>query len=161
MVAPVAINVPPHETVYHDHLAEEPNIPPEIFNVTEFPGQSDEGVAITPDGARDVTFTLTVTLKHIVVLHVPSALNQYVVVVEGLLKIEIPDPEIVTPQDELYQIQLAFVPNKPPVPDKVTEVPEHINVWLDITETGAIEFELTVIVVLTQEVVLLNPSARR
>jgi hypothetical protein len=60
-----------------------------------------------------------------------------------------------------YHVHLAEVPKLPPVKDKVVEAPEpeHINEEVELNEVGGWERMFTVTVVLTQDVVLQEPSA--
>ncbi len=70
-----------------------------------------------------------------------------------------PEPTAVPPQDALYHCQEAPTPKDPPLTVKVEELPEQIVVALAKADVGAVEFELTVTVTLTQAVVLHVPVA--
>ena len=67
--------VPPHETVYHCHVAPVPDVPPVKDNVDDAPGQTEVGDAFTDDAAVDVVFNVTVVLTQVVFPQVPSALT--------------------------------------------------------------------------------------
>ena len=58
----------------------------------------------------------------------------------------------------MYQNQFADVPRLPPVNPRVAELPEQMGEF-DVKEAGGIDGLLTMIVVLTQFVVLQMPSA--
>ena len=60
---------------YQFHAAPVPSEPPDTSKVTELPAQTGFGVADAPVGFVDDELTVTVTLAHPVVLHVPSALT--------------------------------------------------------------------------------------
>jgi hypothetical protein len=83
--------VPAHETVYHFQVAPSVlKLPPVIPRVDEEPAQIGE-VEIAAVGGVDNAFTTTVVLAQVVVLQVPSAFTQYVVVVAGLSTGAAPD----------------------------------------------------------------------
>ena len=71
--APVPIDVPPHDPLYHFQLAPVPSDPPDTLSVVLPPGQTAVALADADEGATEFVFTVTVTLAHAVVLHVPSA----------------------------------------------------------------------------------------
>lgn len=73
MAGPEPILVPPQEPVYHCQFAPVPNTPPTWVSVVEFPLQMGLDVADILAAAVEFVFTVTVTLAHAVVLHVPSA----------------------------------------------------------------------------------------
>jgi hypothetical protein len=102
--------------------------------------------------------TVKVILTHAVELHVPIALEKYVVVAAGLTINVEPEPINVPPGHEpVYQYQKAPVPKLPPLKLSVDEPPGtgmHNVSGLAFAESAAIESELTVIVLLTQVVEL-------
>ena len=67
--------IPPHETVYHCHVAPVPNIPPVKDNVDEAPEQIAVGNAFADEAAVEVVFNVTVVLTQVVLPQVPSALT--------------------------------------------------------------------------------------
>ena len=67
--------VPPHETVYHRHVAPVPDVPPVKVNVDEAPGQTAAGDAFADDAALEIVFNVTVVLTQEVFPQVPSALT--------------------------------------------------------------------------------------
>ena len=79
--------------MYHFHVAPSVlKLPPVIPRVDEEPAQTGE-VEVAAVGAVDKALTVTVVLAHPVVLQVPSALTQYVVVEAGLRTGAAPDVE--------------------------------------------------------------------
>ena len=72
---PFPAEVPPHETVYHCHVAPVPNVPPVNDNVDEAPGQIAVGNAFADNAAVEVVFNVTVVLTQVVLPQVPSALT--------------------------------------------------------------------------------------
>ena len=73
---PLPADVPPHDTVYHCHVAPTPSVPPISVRVAEAPWQIvDEGLAVTEVGIADIELTVREVVKHPVVLHVPEALT--------------------------------------------------------------------------------------
>jgi len=76
MEPPVATNPPPQLPEYQFHAAPVPSEPPDTFKVVELPAQIGVGVADAAVGFVEGELTVTVTLVHPVVLHVPSALTQ-------------------------------------------------------------------------------------
>ena len=75
--------MPPHEPVYQFQFAPIPKFPPDMLSVVDTPLQIGE-VPLAEVAAVDNVFTFMVILEHIVVLQNPSALNQYIVEIEGL-----------------------------------------------------------------------------
>ena len=73
--APVPTIVPPHDPLYHTQLAPVPSAPPLTDNVLVPPEHIAAGTAPADAGAVDDVLTVTVTLWHAVVLHVPTALT--------------------------------------------------------------------------------------
>ena len=74
-VVPVAIEVPPHEPLYHFQLPPVPNEPPLNVNVLLWPRQ----IVVVPlmlVAGTDVSRTVMVTLWHEVLLQVPSAFTK-------------------------------------------------------------------------------------
>ena len=63
------------------------------------------------------------------------------------------------PQKPVYHFHTEFVPKTPPVSDNVAEFPEHIFAGDTVIEIGIVERVFTMIVVLTQVVVLQTLSA--
>jgi hypothetical protein len=125
--APVPEKEPPQLPEYQFQIAPAPNVPPEIFNVAALPGHNDEGIVIADVAEVDVVFTTIVLLKHIVELHNPSALSQYVVVTDGLITTNTPVPANVPAHEVMYQCHSALVPNIPPVSASVTVLPGQIS----------------------------------
>jgi hypothetical protein len=72
---PVPTGVPPQLPEYQCHEAPVPNEPPVTVNVLEFPEHTGFGFAEAPVGAVDEVVTVTVTVAHVVLLQVPSALT--------------------------------------------------------------------------------------
>ena len=70
---PVPINVPPHDPLYHAKLAPVPSDPPDTLSVVLLPWHITGALADADAGAVEFVLTVTVTLTHDVVLHVPSA----------------------------------------------------------------------------------------
>ena len=67
--------MPPHETVYHCHVAPVPKVPPVNVTVDGTPEQTAVGEAFADDAALDVVFNVTVVLTQVVLPQVPSALT--------------------------------------------------------------------------------------
>ena len=109
-------------------------------------------------GAVDEEFTVIVREAQAVVLHVPSALTQYVVVEPGETPIELPVPISPLPQPLEYQFHEALVPNDPPTTDNIVAPPQVGFTLADIL-AGAVDDEFTVIVSEAQAVVLQVPDA--
>jgi len=156
----VPADVPPQLPVYHFQLADVHRLPPLILSVRFPPRQKvddpEEFIAIA---GTDVSFTVMVTLRHTLLLQVPSALTKYVVVTEGLTDKLLPVPMEVPPQLALYHFQLAFVPNVPPLTDKVVLLPLQIVVDVAVTDVAGTDVSFTVIDMLWQRVLLQVPSA--
>ena len=74
MLFPVPADVPPHEAVNHSAVAPVPALPPATVSVVLPPLQMVV-VPVAPVGAVDKVFTVTVTVAHVVVLHVPLYLT--------------------------------------------------------------------------------------
>ena len=70
IASPVPAGVPPHEPVNHWVTAPVPFDPPSTVNVVLLPAQMVV-VPVTPVGAVDDVFTVTVTVAQSVVLHEP------------------------------------------------------------------------------------------
>ena len=70
MLFPVPADVPPHDAVNHSATAPVPALPPETVSVVLAPLQIVV-TPVAPVGAVDNVFTVTVTVPHAVVLHVP------------------------------------------------------------------------------------------
>ena len=70
MASPVPAAVPPHDPVNHCVMAPVPFDPPSTVNVVVLPLQMVV-VPVTPVGAVDDVFTVTVTVAQSVVLHEP------------------------------------------------------------------------------------------
>ena len=62
MLDPEPAEVPPHEPVYHCHIATVPKLPPVTFNVLEVPLQVLLLVIVIPVGADDRLLTVTAKL---------------------------------------------------------------------------------------------------
>ena len=71
-------------------------------------------------------------------------------VADGLTEIELPVPADVPPQLAVYQCQLAPVPKDPPDTVRVTLSPGQMLVEEAVMEVGAVELELTVIVMVEE-----------
>jgi hypothetical protein len=67
---------------------------------------------------------------------------------------------LIPPQDPVYQNQLAFVPNPPPVMLSVELEPEQIREGVPEAVVASIELEDNITEVLIQSVELHKPSAR-
>ena len=72
---PFPADVPPHETIYHCHVAPVPKVPPVNVIVEGTPEQTPVGEAFADDAAIDVVFNETVVLTQVVIPQVPSALT--------------------------------------------------------------------------------------
>lgn len=70
-------------------------------------------------------------------LHVFSALTQYVVVNIGLIEGDEPETTYPTPQALEYQFQFPPTPKEPPVIPRVVELPEHIVEGSPLAEVEA------------------------
>lgn len=70
IASPVPAGVPPHDPVNHSVVAPVPLDPPSTVKVVLLPLQMVV-VPITPVGAVDNVFTVTVTVAQVVVLHGP------------------------------------------------------------------------------------------
>lgn len=70
IASPVPADVPPHDPVNHCVTAPVPFDPPSTVNVVLLPAQMVV-VPVTPVGAVDNVFTVTVTVAQPVVLHEP------------------------------------------------------------------------------------------
>jgi hypothetical protein len=70
MASPIPAGVPPHDPVNHCVTAPVPFDPPTTVNVVLLPAQMVV-VPVTPVGAVDDVFTVTVTDAQSVVLHAP------------------------------------------------------------------------------------------
>ena len=68
---PLPAEVPPHETVYHCHVAPVPKVPSGIVNVDEAPEQILPGFADAEVGGMEEVFKLTVVFTQVVVLQSP------------------------------------------------------------------------------------------
>ena len=102
------------------------SIPPTKDNVVEVPEQTViPALLFTEVGASQITggITFTVTETQAVLLHTPSALTKYVVVICGVTISDEPEPIDVPPHEVVYHFQEAPVPRVPPFTFKVTGVP--------------------------------------
>ena len=81
-------------------------------------------------------------------------------VIPGVIVNVVPIPSTIPPHEPEYQFQFPPVPKFPPVIPNVVDAPSQIVVWVAVIEDAGAEFVLTVIVMLTHEVVLHIPSAR-
>ena len=152
--------MPPHETLYQDNEAPgpEPSEPPICVSVTDVPGQIVVADALIEVGAIFKVFTVTVVVTHVVVLHIPSALAKYDVVIVGKTVILVPVPAMVPPHEAVYHLQDAPVPRLPPTTLKTVESPLHIVVVPEIEEAG-VEGVFAVTVTCKQAVLPHVPSA--
>lgn len=141
------------------HAAPEPRLPPVRPRVDDAPWQIDDGVAFADEADIDPLLTTIVTLAQRVVLHRPSALTKYFILVVGLCIIELPEPIKVPPQLPEYQIQLEFVPSDPPFTARVEEEPGVIIDGVAVAEFPATERLFTATGNEIQEDVLQSPSA--
>ena len=121
------------------------------------PGQTTEGVALTFVGVTAVLIVI-VTLAHVVVLHEPCALTQYVVATVGVTVTDIPDARYVPPHEPVNQFQFEPATKVPPVSVSELLIPLQTEDGFALIEMGAI-FPVTVIIVLKHPVVLQGPSA--
>jgi hypothetical protein len=71
-LVPVPAEVPPHEPLYHFHVAPVPSDPPDMLSVLLWPLHNVLVPLIVVTGV-DVSLTVKVKLLQDVVLHVPSA----------------------------------------------------------------------------------------
>ena len=124
---PVPTDVPPQLPLYHFQLAPAPRLPPLTLSVVFLPRQIVV-VPVIDVAGTEVSWTVTVTLLQIVLLHVPSALRKYVVVAAGATVTLLPVPTDVPPQLPLYHLQLAPVPRLPPLTLSVVFLPRQIVV---------------------------------
>jgi len=153
--------LPPQLLSYNCHVAPVPKEPPLTVIVADVPEQTDDGKTVSDVGAVEMVLIFTVSLTQEVVLQVPEACTKYVVVAEGvtvnipvtLLEMRLP------PQLLSYNCHEAPVPKEPPFTVRVEGDPEHTEDGELERELGAEETELTVIVLLTQVVVLQVPEA--
>jgi hypothetical protein len=125
ILVPVPDAEPPQDDVYHFQLAPVPKVPPLMLKVVFCPLQIVL-VPVIEVAGTDVSFTVTVTLLQMVLLHVPSALTKYVVVAVGDTVMLAPVPADVPPHDDVYHLQLAPVPRLPPLTDSVVFLPRQI-----------------------------------
>ena len=124
---PEAIKKPPQEPEYHIQFASSPRLPPVIPSVVLAPEHTGD-VPVADIASEDKELTVIIVLTHEVVLHVPSALTQYVVVNSGETESEAPEISKVPPQNPEYHIHLAPEPRTPPDSVIVRVVPLHIVV---------------------------------
>jgi hypothetical protein len=71
-LVPVPAEVPPHEPLYHFHVAPVPSDPPDMLSVLLWPLHNVLVPLIVVTGV-DVSFTVMLYDLQAVVLHVPSA----------------------------------------------------------------------------------------
>lgn len=116
-----------------------------MFKVDVPPEQIIDGFADDEPGLPDVVCTVIVELKQAVVLHDPTALSQYVVVLVGLNDGDDPDFTRVPPHEPVYQYHEAFVPSDPPVIENVEVPPIQIIEEDGVMLPGEVERVLTVI----------------
>ena len=114
ILKPVPSRNPPQEPEYQYHFAPVPRLPPFKFKVIEPPGQITVGLAEIELACKEVIFTIKETLLQTVVLHVPSALTKYIVVVVGEIVIEEPFPITLLPHCPANHFQLPPFPRLPP-----------------------------------------------
>jgi hypothetical protein len=115
-------------------------------------------VVLAEIAGLDVSRRLTVKLRQMVLLQVPSALTKYVVAEAGDTTTLLPVAMDVPPQLPLYHFQLAPVPRVPPLTLSVVDVPKQIMLE-PVMDVAGIELSLTVTVTDRQMVVLQIPSA--
>jgi len=106
MLFPAESAVPPHEPEYHFQEAEWPRLPPVNPSVVLCPRQMVEVPVIAVAGTEE-SLTVTVTLRQMVLLQVPSALTKYVVVAAGATTKLLPVPTEVPPHEAVYHFQEA------------------------------------------------------
>ena len=75
IVGPLLTKVPPQAPLYQFQIPAVPKEPPVIPRVVEALSQIVDKLAVAVMAGVDSVFTITVILKHVVVLHVPSALK--------------------------------------------------------------------------------------
>lgn len=117
--------------------------------------------ALADDAATEGVFTIIDSALQDVILQVPSALTQYVVVLDGATTIDEPVPNKVPPHDEVNHFQIAPVPRLPPLTVRVTLVPLQIVVAEAVIPLAGNDVSSTFIVLLMQAVELQVPSALR
>ena len=106
-----------------------------------------------------MVLTVIEILTHAVVLHMPCALTKYVVEVVGLNIGDSPVATEVPPHEPLNQFNVAPIPGLPPIVLKVVVPPAQIIIELPVAELAWVDGVPTFTVVLTQVVVLHNPTA--
>jgi hypothetical protein len=77
-VLPVEIELPLQLPEYHFQLPPVPRLPPFIVRLLLLPRQIDTALAVIEFAGTEVSFTVIITLLHIVLLHAPSARTKYV-----------------------------------------------------------------------------------
>lgn len=79
---------------------------------------------------------------------------------EGLIVIVLPEPIELPPHDPVYHLHEALLPRLPPTTSRLKLVPKQMESSLELMLKGAVEKELTLMLLPTQTVVLQEPSAR-
>jgi hypothetical protein len=159
---PVPTGVPAQEPVLQYQFANVPSVPPLIFKETEEPGHiPPAGDAVAVVAEIELTYSETVTLTQVVVLHELIALTQNIVVDTGATDNvdDVPDESTVPVHEPVDHFQTAPVPSNPPLIVIVEEEPGHIDVGEADNEEGRVEGLLTVMFTVTHAVVLQNPTA--
>ena len=80
---PVAISVPPQIPEYQFQTAPALRLPPDKIKVVCVPGHIEDNVTETKPAGCEFVYTVTEILIQDVVLHVPSALTKYIVLIDG------------------------------------------------------------------------------
>ena len=110
---PTLTIVPEQESAFQCHDEPDPRTPPDGVRLLESPLQMVTLEAEMPVGVVEFEYKGILILKHAVVLQVPIALTQYVVLTVGVLVIEVPVPVAPVPHEAEYQYQTAACPKTP------------------------------------------------
>lgn len=162
MLVPEPTKVPPHEPEYHLQFALCPNVPPFADRVTLTPRHIESDEAETEVAGTEVSLTTMVLTAHKVVLVMPSALTQYVVVVVGFTVRLLPDDIRVPPHELVYHLQVALKPRLPPEGVNVVDLPlQRVSDVDAAIPVGLLEESRTNMVFDMQMVLLHRPSARK
>ncbi len=158
-LVPVARRLPPQLLLYHFHTALEPKDPEVICIVTAlFPQVESLFVIIFTAGVEGVLiFMVFVTIP--VMLHVPSALTEYVEApATGVTVMELPVP-ICVQHVPLIHTHFALLPKLPPETVRVTLVEPHVESAVDNIVVAATLKVFTFIGLIWQADTLQVPSA--
>lgn len=129
--------------MYHLQYSPLPREPPVKLRVLEAPWHIVDGFDEAEVAAVDGPFTVTVVLRHVVVLQYPIALTQNVVVElrVGIIVVPTVEARYVPPQEPVYQYQQALVPRLPPLIVIVDVPPVQIPPGVVVIEPGNVELE--------------------